>query len=118
MLLLLAEAENQLGNDVKALAIVNQIRTARKLPLVTSADFGATNEERENYILDERQMELLGEGQRWWDLRRTNKAIEVLNPILTVTPNAALLTEDRLLFPVYFEHLVENPNLLPQNSGY
>lgn len=119
MLLLLAEAENQLNDDgVKALALVNQIRTARKLPLVTMDEFGATKIDRENYILDERQMELLGEGQRWWDLRRTGKALEVLNPILTTTPNASQLTEERLLFPVFFEHLVENPKLLPQNSGY
>lgn len=124
MLLLLAEAENQLGstisdvNTTKALALVNQIRTARKLPTVKAAEFGATKADRENFILDERQFELIGEGQRWWDLRRTNKAIEILNPILSTIPGASLLTEDRLLFPVYFEHLVENPNLLPQNTGY
>lgn len=118
MILLLAEAENQLGNTNKSLELVNQVRAARKLPLVTLAEFGATIDERENYILDERQFELLGEGKRWWDLRRTNKAIQVLNPILATIPNTSQLTEDRLLFPVYFEHLVENPNLLPQNNGY
>ncbi len=119
MLLLLAEAENQLNDDgVKALALVNQIRTARKLPLVTVDEFGATKEDRENYILDERQFELLGEGKRWWDLRRTGKAMSVLNPILSTVPNASQLTEDRLLFPVFSEHLRENPNLLPQNSGF
>ncbi|HAH54054.1 MAG TPA: hypothetical protein DCM02_01880 [Flavobacterium sp.] len=118
MILLLAEAENQLNADgAAALARINQIRTARKLPLATLDEFGATKEERENYILDERQFELLGEGKRWWDLRRTNKALEVLNPILE-TAGLPLLTEDRLLFPIHFVHLVENPNLLPQNAGY
>ncbi len=118
MILLLAEAENQINADgTAALARVNQIRTARKLPLATLAEFGATKEERENYILDERQFELFGEGKRWWDLRRTNKALEVLNPILQ-TAGLPLLTQDRLLFPIYFVHLIENPNLLPQNAGY
>lgn len=125
MLLLLAEAENQLDNTVgivsttnKAFQIVNQIRTARKLPLVTVSEFGTTKAERENFILEERQFELYGEAKRWWDLVRTNKALEVLNPILSATPGATLLTAERLLFPVYFEHLIENPKLLPQNPGY
>ena len=117
MLLLLAEAENQLGNAAKALELVNQVRTARLLPTVSEAEFGSSVDARENYILDERQLELLGEGKRWWDLRRTNKAIEILNPGLDTIPDATLLTNDRLLFPVYFEHLVENP-LLEQTKGY
>lgn len=118
MLYLLAEAENRLNADgVRALEIINQIRTARKLPTVTMDEFGSTPDERETYILDEKQFELLGEGKRWWDLRRTNKALEVLNPILDSIPEATTITEDRLLFPIYFEHLIENPNLT-QNSGY
>ncbi|MFH4966983.1 RagB/SusD family nutrient uptake outer membrane protein [Gaetbulibacter sp. M240] len=119
MLLMLAEAENQLNADgIRALEILNQLRSARLLPQVTMAEFGLTQEDRENYLLDERQFELLGEGKRWWDLRRTDKAIEILNPILSEIPEASILTEDRLLFPIYFEHLDENPNLLPQNTGY
>ena len=37
MLLLLAEAENQLGNADRALELINQIRTARQLPTVSVA---------------------------------------------------------------------------------
>ncbi|RXP62743.1 RagB/SusD family nutrient uptake outer membrane protein [Lutibacter sp. HS1-25] len=117
MLLLLAEAENQLGNSSVALNLVNQVRAARQLPLVKSAEFGATIDAREDYILEERQLELLGEGKRWWDLRRTDKALEVLNPILDTIVGATQLTNERLLFPVFIDHLIENP-LLEQNSGY
>jgi len=117
MLLLLAEAENQLGNPDRALELVNEIRTARLLPLVSADDFGASVDERENYILDERQLELLGEAKRWWDLRRTDKAIEVMNPILDTLPGGISLTPDRLLFPIFDEHLIENPSLT-QNKGY
>lgn len=117
MLLLLAEAENQLGNADRALELVNEIRTARQLPLVAIDEFGASVEERESYILDERQLELLGEAQRWWDLRRTNQAIPVLNSILDTLPGGVPLTQDRLLFPIFDEHLIENP-LLKQNAGY
>ncbi|WP_158839197.1 RagB/SusD family nutrient uptake outer membrane protein [Polaribacter sp. L3A8] len=117
MLLLLAEAENQLDNQTVALDLVNQVRRARVLPEVTEAEFGDTKEARENYILDERQLELLGEAKRWWDLRRTKKAIEVLNPILDTIPGATQLNEQRLLFPIHIDHLTENPNLT-QTLGY
>jgi len=117
ILLLLANAENQLGNTDRALELVNQVRTARMLPNVTSAEFGATTDERENYILDERQLELLGEGKRWWDLRRTNKVLEILNPRLDTIPNTTPITNESLLFPVFVDHLIENP-LLEQNPGY
>lgn len=118
MLLLLAEIENELNGDgIAALNIVNQIRTARQLPLVDSAEFGATQEERLNFILDERQLELYGEAKRWWDLLRNDKAIEVMTPILENRGVPANLTQDRLLWPIFFEHLTEN-SLLNQNPGY
>ena len=85
--------------------------------MVTEAEFGATVDERELYILDERQLELLGEGQRWWDLRRTNRAIEIMNPILDTIEGGVPLTQDRLLFPIFDEHLIENP-LIEQTPGY
>lgn len=117
IILYLAEAENRLNNSTRALALVNQIRTARQLPLVTAAEFGATVEERETYILDERQIELLGEAQRWWDLRRTNRTLQVMNPILDTLNRGVPLTQERLLFPIFDEHLIENPKLT-QTPGY
>lgn len=117
MLLLLAEAENRLGNEERALELVNEIRTARLLPLVTEDEFGSDVDEREVYILDERQLELLGEAERWWDLRRTGRAIETMNPILDTLQGGVPLTDPRLLFPIFDDHLVENP-LLEQNAGY
>lgn len=108
-LLLLGEAENQLGNSAKGIEYVNQLRTARQLPLVKAADY-TTKAAVENLILDERQLELLGEGVRWWDLRRTGKAVEVMGPI-----NGQ--TEAKLLFPIYDKHLIDNPKLT-QTPGY
>jgi hypothetical protein len=118
MLLLLAEAENEVHADGgRALDLVNQIRTARQLPLVTESEFGATKEERLDYILDERQLELFGEGKRWWDLVRNDKAIETLNPILAERENGGVLTEETIVWPIFDIHLIENP-LLEQNPGY
>jgi hypothetical protein len=118
MILLLAEAENQLNADgVRALELVNEIRTARQLPLVTAMEFGATQAERLDYILDERQLELFGEGKRWWDLLRNDKQFEVLNPILESRVEGVPLSEDRLVWPIHIDHLIEN-TLLNQNLGY
>ncbi len=108
-LLLLGEAENQLGNAAKAIEYVNQVRTARQLPLVKASDY-TTKAAVENLILNERQLELIGEGVRWWDLRRTGKTVEVMGPI-----NGQ--TEAKLLFPIFDKHLIDNPKLT-QTPGY
>ena len=109
MLLLKAEAELQLGNLQEAVDLVNRIRSARDLPGISLLDF-QTKDALLNTILDERQFELLGEGKRWWDLIRNEKAVEVMGPI-----NGQ--TSSKLLFPIYFEHLVDNPSLI-QTPGY
>ncbi|WP_425639124.1 RagB/SusD family nutrient uptake outer membrane protein [Algoriphagus yeomjeoni] len=109
MLLLKAEAELQLGNMEEAVGLVNRIRAARDLPEIQLEDY-QTSDELHDAILDERQFELLAEGKRWWDLIRTDKAVEVLGPI-----NGQ--SSDRLLFPIWFQHLVDNPNLT-QTPGY
>lgn len=118
MLLLLAEAESYLEPaGTNALAIINELRAARKLPSVSTTEFGATQEERLGFILDERQFELFGEGKRWWDLVRNNKAISTMTPILDEKGVTTPLTESRLIWPINSEHLLEN-TLLEQNSGY
>ncbi|PRX11963.1 putative outer membrane starch-binding protein [Nonlabens ulvanivorans] len=119
MLLLLAEIEHELNPTDAAtpLGIINQLRTARQLPQVTLAEFGATPDERLDYILVERQLELYGEAKRWWDLLRNDKAIQTMTPILQARGVTVPLTQDRLKWPIFFEHLIENPQL-NQNSGY
>lgn len=110
ILLLKALAENRLGNPDAAAALVTQVRTARALPPVTVEEMGDDMDSRENFILDERQFELFAEGDRWWDLRMTDKVNVALDTIGQVP-------DDLLLFPIWEGHLIDNENLV-QNPGY
>lgn len=117
MILLLAEAKIKLNKPEEARALINQVRTARKLPQVSVDDFGATIGQQIDYLLDERQVELLGEGKRWWDLIRNDKAFDLVNPLLQgrgVNP----LTPDRLFFPIYQVHIIEALGKYKQNTGW
>lgn len=115
VLLLKAEVLNARGDIAGALALVNQIRSRVALPPVsaTTADAVAT------LIAKERRLELAFEGHRWWDLKRTGKAIEVINS--AKGPNGTLygyhLTENRLLWPIPQSELDKNQKLT-QNPGY
>lgn len=117
MILLMAEAKIKLDKPEEARALINQVRSARKLPLVSIADFGATKNDQITYLLDERQFELLGEGKRWWDLIRNDKAFEYIDPIL-IGRGQNPLTADRLYFPIFQNHIVESVGSYTQNTGW
>jgi hypothetical protein len=117
MILLLAEAKVKLGKSEEARTRINQIRTARKLPQVSVAEFGATKEAQIEYLLEERQYELMGEGKRWWDLRRNDKVFDKVNPLL-VGRGQNPITADKLFYPIYQTHLVESLGAYTQNPGW
>ena len=120
MFLLLAEAELHTGNSTTAFEMINTFRRVRSLPAVTDVEFGTSFDENLDFILDERQLELFGEGKRWWDLVRNNRAVQTINDILTESSEvneANLLTIERLLWPIHVEHTTDNPNIT-QNTGY
>ena len=110
MLLLQAEARVRLGKWSEALDIVKLIRTRAGLDTPLSTSF-SSEDDLINYILKERQIELVGEGRRWFDLLRTNKWKEVMGPI------NGLKDDGNELFPIYYLHIKQNP-LLTQNPYY
>ena len=115
VLLLKAEALNELGDLAGAAALVNQIRTRVSLPNTTAA----TQTDMRLAIEKERRMELAFEGHRWYDLKRTGRAIAVMNAV-TGANNENLgydLNEQRLLWPIPQAELDKNSKLT-QNPGY
>ena len=98
-----------LGNLTGARSDLNTIRSRAGLPNSTAN----TGDELFSAILAERRIELFAEqGHRWFDLKRSGKATEVLGGL---KPN---WEETDVLLPVPESELDTNPNLLPQNQGY
>lgn len=110
IMLLQAEAKARLGKWEEALDLVTKVRTRAGLQTPTAVEFG-TEEELVDFILRERQVELIGEGRRWFDLLRTKKWKEVMEPI------NGMNTDGNELFPIHYSHLIEN-NKLYQNTYY
>ncbi|WP_303316240.1 RagB/SusD family nutrient uptake outer membrane protein [Flavivirga abyssicola] len=107
--LIRAEARARLGDIAGAQNDLNLVRTRAGLPNTVAN----TTDDLINAIIQERRVELFAEqGHRFFDLKRTNTANSVLSP---VKPN---WSDTDLLFPIFEDELVKNPNLLPQNPGY
>lgn len=106
--LIRAEAYTQEGNIVFAQADLNTVRNRAGLPNIT-ADTESTLLKA---ILDERRVELFSEqGHRWFDLKRTGQARQVLQPI------KENWKDTDVLFPIPISEILLNPNLT-QNDGY
>lgn len=110
LMLMKAEALARQSKWDEALDIVKKIRDRAGLQTKTALDF-AEESELIDYIMRERQVELLGEGRRWFDLVRTNTWKQVMEPI------NGMKDDGNELFPIHYSHIIENPNL-KQNSYY
>jgi len=115
ILLLKAEALNENGDLAGAASLVNQIRTRAKLTNTTAA----SQADMRLAIEKERRLELAFEGCRWYDLKRTGRAIAVINNA-TGVGGVSLgynLTQNRLLWPIPQAEMDKNAKLV-QNLGY
>ncbi|MBL7825981.1 MAG: RagB/SusD family nutrient uptake outer membrane protein [Saprospiraceae bacterium] len=115
ILLLKAEALNELGDAAGAVSLVNQIRARVNLPATTAA----TQAEVRLAIEKERRLELAFEGHRWYDLKRTGRAIDVINNAKGANGEnlGYNLTTNRLVWPIPQAELDKNGKLI-QNPGY
>lgn len=115
ILLLKAEALNELGDVAGAAALVNQIRSRVNLPNTSAAN----QADMRLAIEKERRLELAFEGHRWYDLKRTGRAITVINAAVGANGEnlGYSLNENRLLWPIPQAELDKNTKLT-QNPGY
>ena len=113
VLLLLAEAKNHLGEDPSG--EIDQIRERaygeNYVPLVHGYTNGSQTDNA-NAILNERYKEFIGEGKRWWDLRRAGDSF-VIDNISFLDPG----DEYKLVLPITTDMIGRNPSL-DQPFGY
>lgn len=115
ILLLKAEALNELGDVNGAAALVNQVRARVDLDPVTAS----TQDAMRLAIEKERRLELAFEGHRWFDLKRTNRLIPVMTALKDGSgkPIGYSLNENRLVWPIPQSERDKNTKLT-QNAGY
>ena len=116
MILLKAEALNNLGRTGEAAAEVNRVRSRVSLPDLTVAET-ASQEAMQQAILKERRLELAFEGERWNDLVRNGAVISTMNSLNEIdlrTGNAVNynMTDDKIIVPIPQVEVDLNPNLI------
>lgn len=111
VVLMIAEAKNNLGDDPSG--EINEIRARAYGDNYVEATHGYVNgseADNANAILNERYKEFIGEGKRWWDLRRAGDNF-VFQEVQYVDQAF------ELLLPITDDMIGRNP-LLEQTTGY
>jgi hypothetical protein len=125
IILLKAEAQNALGDMAGAIATLNQVRNRVNLAPVSTS----SQTQMQSFILNERQLELAFEAQRWDDLQRYNLTVSVMNGlnennftcsggvVSDPVPINYNVSAPKTLLPIPLTELQANPNLT-QSPGY
>ena len=108
VLLMYAEALNENGKTTDALTYLNMVRTRAKVATYSGLNQSDTREK----IYLERRFEFYLEGQRWFDLVRTGRALS--------TMSASGMKDYMTIFPIPQAQIqiINNKTILPQNPGY
>lgn len=127
VLLLKAEATLQSGGSTAdAIGYINLVRKRARdmVPAgIAPADYSTTETDKAtimNWIMNERLIELAGEGQRWFDLRRWDKEgiITLDNSYFSSIVNDKMSFQPKhIFFPIPNSEIDVNPNV-KQNDGY
>jgi hypothetical protein len=107
VLLMHAEALNELGQSSDAHDYLNMVRDRAELDDLT----GLNPAQFKDAVLNERRLEFAAEGQRWFDLVRTGK----LEPLVLLAKPDAKPAARHYLFPIPQRERDLNTNL-PQND--
>jgi len=112
VLLMKAEALNELGRTGEAEPYLNQVRRRADLEDIPQ---GLDKVAFRQAVLKERRIELAFEGQRWFDLIRVDNGQYGLDFLHSIGKDNA--SEKHLLFPLPQIEIDRNPKLI-QNTGY
>ncbi|WBV61206.1 RagB/SusD family nutrient uptake outer membrane protein [Chryseobacterium camelliae] len=107
VLLINAEAANELGNTGVATTNLNKVRTRAQLPNTTASGQAGLR----TAIWNERRVELALEGDRFVDLVRTGQAT-------TVLASYGYKAGKNEVFPIPLNSIVQSNGILTQNPGY
>lgn len=107
VLLMYAEALNELGNSTDAHEYLNMVRNRAGLDDLA----GLSQEAFRVSVLEERRLEFAAEGQRWFDLARTG----TLEALVALAKPGVTPQPKHYLFPIPQRERDVNPNL-PQNN--
>lgn len=113
VLLMQAEVKANLDKWQDALNLVQFVleRAGVASKLASLSEF-SSRDELIDYILDQKQIEQVGEGKRWFDLVRNHRVVQVMNPINGIS------REDEELFPIHQSVLNLCQGAYKQNPGY
>lgn len=111
VLLMKAEALNEMGRTDEAAAPLNIVRHRAGLPDVS----GLSQDDMREKIIHERRIELAFEGHRWFDMIRLDHGQYALKFLHSIGKSRA--TKNRLLFPIPQTEMDAN-SLMTQNPGY
>lgn len=113
VLLKYAEALNETNQTSDAATYLNMVRNR--------AGLGNTNansqEEMRAAIEMERRLEFIGEGHRWFDLKRTGSAVSTMNNWFSDQSINVSISENNLFLPIPQSQIDTDP-AITQNDGY
>lgn len=113
VVLMYAEAINELGRSSEALPYLNKTRERAGIKPLTISD-ASTKEQVRHEILDERQREFAYEGMRWFDLVRMGYAVDYFTSL------GYTIDSHNLVMPIPNDQIevVNNKSVMWQNPGY
>jgi hypothetical protein len=109
VLLLKAEAANELGNTGSAVSNLNAVRSRAGLPATTA---GSQTDLR-NAIWNERRVELAMEHDRFWDIVRQGRAAQIMQ-----ASGKNFVAGKSELLPIPSSEIAVSGGRLTQNNGY
>lgn len=124
VLLIAAEAQNELTGADDALPYLNEIRARARNWAGTMTDFpadvaaGLNQAQFRDTIMEERRLELAFEFKRWYDIKRRQLGPAVFTDTITSLEPHENFSDNKYLLALPDDELKRNPNLLPQNPGY